>query len=296
MLRHGLACLVLCFATLGIARPQEAPAAADAPLYSMYMVDAREGWAVGDDGLILHTLDGWESFETQRSGVRASLRSVHFVDAYLGFAVGVEVLPYGRGTGGVMLGTRDGGVTWTKMIQRELPGLHAVKFVDAELGYAFGDTNGGNPGGMFRTENGGQSWKSISALDNTNGWTAGTLVQEQPITVGPSGLVGIFEKDQVLPLPIRGCEKACLTAMTCKDHDVWAVGTHATVLLSRQTGGKSWEHVKLPMPDHLIGLLDFNTVCCVGSHVWIAGRPGSVVFHSWDSESRICLRPSSQLW
>lgn len=283
MLRHGLACLVLCFATLGIARPQEAPAAADAPLYSMYMVDAREGWAVGDDGLILHTLDGWESFETQRSGVRASLRSVHFVDAYLGFAVGVEVLPYGRGTGGVMLGTRDGGVTWTKMIQRELPGLHAVKFVDAELGYAFGDTNGGNPGGMFRTENGGQSWKSISALDNTNGWTAGTLVQEQPITVGPSGLVGIFEKDQVLPLPIRGCEKACLTAMTCKDHDVWAVGTHATVLLSRQTGGKSWEHVKLPMPDHLIGLLDFNTVCCVGSHVWIAGRPGSVVFHSWDS-------------
>ena len=51
-LRDGWACLVLCFATLGMSPAQEAPAAADAPLYSMYMVDAREGWAVGDDGLI----------------------------------------------------------------------------------------------------------------------------------------------------------------------------------------------------------------------------------------------------
>ncbi|MFT3878142.1 MAG: YCF48-related protein [Gemmatales bacterium] len=283
MLRHGLAGFVVCLTTLGLAQAHEAPATADAPLYSMHMVDGKEGWAVGDDGLILHTLDGWESFETQHSGVRASLRSVQFVDAYIGFAVGMEVLPYGRGTGGVILGTRDGGATWTKLIQRELPGLQAVKFVDGELGYAFGDTNGGNPGGMFRTENGGRSWVAIPALDTSHGWTTGTLVQEQPIGMGPAGSVGILEKDQVLSIPIRGCEKVCLNAMACKDHDVWAVGTQATVLLSRQTGGKSWEIIKLPMREQLMGLLDFNAVCCFGSHVWIAGRPGSVVFHSWDN-------------
>ena len=85
-----------------------------------------------------------------------------------------------------------------------------------------------------------------------------------------------------MPLPVRGNEQACLLSIANKDHDVWAVGTQATVLLSRQTGGKSWETVRLPLSESMMGALDFHAVCCFGTHVWIAGRPGSVVFHSPD--------------
>lgn len=261
---------------------QEAISSADAALRSVHMVDAKEGWAIGDDGLILHTLDGWESWEKQKSGVRSSLRSVHFVDAYVGYIVGMEALPYGRGTAGVVLGTNDGGVTWKKLIHRELPGLHGVKFVDAQNGYAFGDTNGGNPGGIFQTENGGRTWKACSALEVTQGWCAGTLMHDQPLAVGVAGSIGILEKEQVLPLPVHGNTQACLMSVAARNNDVWAVGTHATVAISRQTGGKSWEPVQLPFSDVMLGALDFHSVNCVGDHVWIVGRPGSVVLHSPD--------------
>lgn len=281
MLRTVLVGLLL-VTPFNISSAEDAPATPDAPLRAICMVNAKEGWAAGDDGLILHTLDGWESWETQRTHVRSSLRSLCFVDAFVGYAVGVEVLPYGRGTAGVILGTTDGGVTWKKLIHRELPGLYAVKFINEAEGYVFGDTNGGYAGGMFRTENGGNTWKPCDALSLTQGWTAGTVVRDVPVGVGTAGSVGIFEKDNVLPLPGMAPATTCLTAITVKDHDTWVVGTQGTVLLSRRTGGKSFEPVKLPVPESVAHCLDFNTVCCMGGHVWIAGRPGSVVFHSWD--------------
>jgi len=266
---------------LGLAA-QDGPAVADAPLRAMWMADAREGWAAGDDGLILHTVDGWETFERQTTHVRASLRGVHFVDPYLGYAVGLEVLPFGRGTAGVVLGTTDGGATWNKLVNREMPGLNAVCFLNADQGFAFGDTTGGCASGVFMTTNRGKTWDTVPALSATNGWTCGTMHQGAPLFGGARGQVGTIEKEQVFVLPTRLPRDMVLQAMAAKDHDVWAVGTQATVLVSRKTAGKNWEAVELPMPGHLRGSLDFNSVCCQGDHVWIAGRPGSVVFHSWD--------------
>lgn len=262
-------------------RAQDGPALADAALRCVWMVDAREGWAVGDDGVILHTTDGWESCDRQTTHVRASLRGVHFVDPYIGYAVGLEVLPFGRGTAGVVLGTTDGGATWNKLVNRDLPGLSAVCFADADVGFAFGDTTGGNASGVFMTVNRGKSWTTAPALTATSGWGCGSLYQGTPLFAG-TGQVGTIEKDQVFVLPTKLPPQVAMLSMAAKDHDIWAVGTRATVLVSRKTGGKSWEPVKLPMPDHLMASLDFNSVCCQGDHVWIAGRPGSVVFHSWD--------------
>ncbi|MFO0815938.1 MAG: YCF48-related protein [Gemmatales bacterium] len=277
-----LASVCLFLVTWVPAWADEAPATPDAALRAIHMADAREGWAVGDDGLVLHTMDGWQTWEQQRTNVRLSLRSVHFVDAFIGYIVGCEPLPFGRGTGGVVLKTTDGGVSWKKLIHREMPGLTAVRFLDEEVGFAFGDTNGGHPGGLFRTENGGQTWKPCAALASTPGWTAGTLMHEQPVAVGPGAVVGLYEKEQVLPVTHKGMEQICLNALGVSDQDVWAVGTHATVMLSRQTGGKSFEPMVLPLSPAVSNQLDFNAVACKGDHVWIAGRPGSVVYHSPD--------------
>ena len=81
----GSVCLFLL--VLVPARGDEAPATPDATLRAMHMADAKEGWAVGDDGLVLHTLDGWHTWELQRTNVRISLRSVHFVDNFTGYVV-----------------------------------------------------------------------------------------------------------------------------------------------------------------------------------------------------------------
>src|SRR5262249_10747046 len=84
----------------------------DAALHAVHFVDAAEGWAVGDDGVVWHTLDHGQTWERQPTGVRASLRAVHFVNLSTGWIAGREELPHNGGSSGVLLYTRDGGVKW----------------------------------------------------------------------------------------------------------------------------------------------------------------------------------------
>ncbi len=59
----------------------------DAPLHAVQFVGEKEGWAVGDDGVILHSIDGGETWERQATGLRASLRSVHFLNPFTGLGL-----------------------------------------------------------------------------------------------------------------------------------------------------------------------------------------------------------------
>ena len=74
----------------------------DAALHAVQFVDAREGWAVGDEGVVWHTIDSGQTWERQPTGVRASLRSVQFLTAYIGWIAGREELPGGTGSAGVL--------------------------------------------------------------------------------------------------------------------------------------------------------------------------------------------------
>src|SRR5437868_2002126 len=98
----------------------------DAPLRAVQFVDANEGWAVGDEGVIWHTIDGGKNWERQPSGVRASLRAVHFLTPFMGWVAGRQELPYAGGSAGVLLVTRDGGCKWQPVSISTLPGLNCV--------------------------------------------------------------------------------------------------------------------------------------------------------------------------
>src|SRR6516165_7196478 len=74
----------------------------DAALHAVLFVDADEGWAAGDDGVVLHTIDGGQTWERQPTGIRASLRSIHFLNPYTGWVAGREELPHGAGSTGVI--------------------------------------------------------------------------------------------------------------------------------------------------------------------------------------------------
>src|SRR5262245_13597656 len=75
----------------------------DAALHAVqFMADGQEGWAVGDEGVIWHTIDGGQQWDRQPTATRASLRSVHFLNPAVGFVVGREELPLGHGSAGVI--------------------------------------------------------------------------------------------------------------------------------------------------------------------------------------------------
>ena len=73
----SLAFLVAARASAGDLRHVE-----DATLRSVFFIDDKEGWIVGDEGVILHTIDAGKNWERQPTGLRASLRSVHFFDPF----------------------------------------------------------------------------------------------------------------------------------------------------------------------------------------------------------------------
>ena len=77
-----------------------------APLTSVFFIDARQGWAVGHDGMVLGSVDGGESWQVLRDmrGKDQVLMSVWFENAEHGLAIGQF---------GLALETRDGGKSWS---------------------------------------------------------------------------------------------------------------------------------------------------------------------------------------
>ena len=79
-------------------------------LYELFFTDASHGWAVGEQGVILHTDDGGEQWTAQSSGTTAGLWDVCFIDRLHGWAVGGDDRE-------VRLRTTDGGKTWKRLCE-----------------------------------------------------------------------------------------------------------------------------------------------------------------------------------
>jgi photosystem II stability/assembly factor-like uncharacterized protein len=57
-------------------------------LFDVKFVDALEGWAVGAEGTIIHTVDGGVHWTIQPSGTQHPLERVFFTNRNRGWAVG----------------------------------------------------------------------------------------------------------------------------------------------------------------------------------------------------------------
>ena len=146
-------------------------------LYSVDFVDENFGWAVGQWGIIMHTIDGGQNWEIQQNHTQHwDLLSVDFVDRQIGWAVGEY---------GTILYTNDGGVTWTNQDVSDLYYFYYdVQFLDEKSGWIlprYGSF-------ILKTIDGGAHWdsvkisymdllnpsyKSLSLLDETKAWIVG---------------------------------------------------------------------------------------------------------------------------
>lgn len=96
-------------------------------LEAVTFVDANTGWLVGDNGVILHTINGGAVWSQQESGVTSSLDAVQFVSPTTGWIVSP------------ILHTTDGGETWTSQTTEPgCSGFFDLHFVDIDHGWAVG--------------------------------------------------------------------------------------------------------------------------------------------------------------
>ena len=258
----------------------------DACLCDVAFVDPRHGWAVGDHGVILHTIDGGRQWSPQESGVACTLNSVCFIDDRIGWAAGGMAWPFLHDTSGVVLATRDGGATWQR-VPVLLPALHKIRFVTDRQGWAIGCSSPMYPGGVFLTRDGGRSWQPATS-GGAIGLTAGDLYDGQNAVLGGSLArlatisAGDFARKQpsgvTESLPsLRGVHAMQIVPPSYG----WLVGDGGWIALTGD-GGNSWRP-PLGKPPAYASLFDFAAVAVRGGKCWIAGTPGSRIFSTPDA-------------
>jgi photosystem II stability/assembly factor-like uncharacterized protein len=148
-----------------------------APLNSVYFIDAQQGWAAGERGMVLHTNDGGISWEFQQTDTLVQYNDVQFVNADVGWVVGQK---------GTIMKTENGGNGWINQYSGEGLYFTSISVIDAQTGWITGSYP--NPiehyGRILQTIDGGDSWIKIDSLlniqltdivftDQNHGWVIG---------------------------------------------------------------------------------------------------------------------------
>ena len=216
-------------------------------------IDDAHGWAVGEGGTLLVTVDGGVSWSSQSSGTPLTLVKALFVSPQIGWVAG----SYGE-----LLKTADGGASWQHVSFGRSEPVQTLGAVDASTAWI--TTAYGN---AFVTTDGGSSWRQITAPSNAyqltivsaaNLWALPQLYDPQPslrhsldggatwatVALPPiePGLAGYSSK-----LEFFDANHALLTG-----YESGFATADPLTYISRQTlritsdGGASWQAVALP--------------------------------------------------
>jgi len=192
------------------------------------------GWAVGDDGYIFHTIDGGSTWKHQTNPLNASgrirdLEDVFFVNDNYGWAVG-EV--------NTIIRTTNGGLDWRQSTV-SLPGitsfLRCVFFINQNVGWV-----GGSDNVLLKTEDGGDTW-TVQNMDEFNVRFNDIYFENENLGY-IAGDVGYFLKTTNGGVSWEKKETGVfnsLLSMDVIDGDIWVAGNQK--IIYSDNGGDTWE-------------------------------------------------------
>ncbi|MFA6980972.1 MAG: YCF48-related protein [Ignavibacteriaceae bacterium] len=200
------------------------------------------------------------------SPTNVTLRSVNFIDANFGWAIGES---------GLILHTTNGGLNWTKQKSGTLQFLNDVAAIDSENSIVVGHW-----GTLLKTSDGGKEWDTISIgttnslysvkfIDKNNGWILeGTeeFPGDKILHTTNGGISWVNQKIQFLdPYPnVIELNKIFFIDL----NNGWAVGNQG-VVFKTVDGGITWEGFSVD------NYTNFRSVSFVDSNNgWVVGTGG----------------------
>lgn len=286
---------LLCLALMGqIPSAGVSPEQDDAALRAVFFSNQHQGCAVGDGGVIWTTADAGASWTRQTSPVVGTHQSVWFVNPRVGWIAGGHTKAGSNEACGYVLQTQDGGASWQQLAGqiepittsqhfrvRCLPRLKRIRFFTDRIGMAVGQSNRFFPSGVLRTTDGGRSWESVAGPEGS--WRCGWFLNpESGIVAGQLNLRAVLQGETLVkPLNQFGGLQAWRDVrLNASGVPGWMVGDGGRVAVSPD-GGITWQ-APPTMPARRADFVTFRAVTTYGTNVWIAGSPGSVVWHSAD--------------
>lgn len=163
-----------------------------------------------------------------------------------------------------------------------LPRLTQVRFFDRQQGYVLGAPTPEFPTGILLTNDGGKSFQTLPGELSGN-WVCASFTQPgQGIAVGLRGACALVGEGQILRTRLNNISPRGLFGVKLHSSGAgWLVGDGGLVLQTRNHG-LVWQSPPTDLPEGVSRVFDFRAVATCEDHVWIAGEPGSVVWHSPD--------------
>lgn len=260
-------------------------------LFGIHPGTGARAWAVGKNGLILHTSDGGRNWEQQASGTTRPLSAVSFADDRVGFVVG---------SGGIILSTRDGGLSWRMQSSGTKNYLLGVQALDEAKAYAVGAF-----GTVLSTSDGGTTWMKcnfpweklipqiIEEYTNVepNLNAVHFLTKEIGWVVGEFGLI-LHTRDggRTWTSQRSGGNLASLFAVIFRDeHRGWAIGQRGALIWTKD-GGQHWFPSKLGIDEDLYAAsLAGERMVVVGDRVFLTTENGGSTWTRKDFAESLVL-------
>jgi len=123
-------------------------------LVSVCFVDAQNGWILSDEGTLISTVDGGQSWQTTDFD-SGNFTSVYFTDQNHGCIVGWQDSSF-------ILRTTDGGGNWSDIDHLKAEHLNDVFFINENTGWAVGLKD--NMNYTLSTSDGGENWAEQSSM------------------------------------------------------------------------------------------------------------------------------------
>jgi photosystem II stability/assembly factor-like uncharacterized protein len=284
------------------AAPRTVAIAEDATLNDVCHVGA-SCWAVGERGVVVRSNDHGQTWTTAMTPVDCSLHSVCFLTNRLGWIAGYRAIPGTSQLSAVLFQTRDGGEYWTDLsaslqiagaealATSTLSGILHVRFfgLDEAMAVTMPVTQRGGAG-IFRSDDGGQTWTALSTDQPGSTWnTGGFLSMAEGVVVGQHQSYAAVVSDQAVVInPAQPSLRQMRGVSLNTDGTGWIVGDNATIFTT-QNSGVTWEAPATDLPKSTSEIADLNTVAHHGETILLAGNPGACVFRSttngqeWDT-------------
>jgi len=164
---------------------------------SIYFFDQLNGWVSSNNGTLLKTSDGGESWIQMYCGINSNLNSIRFYNQNFGVCVG---------DGGVIISTSDGGESWIQKVSGSTVDLNSISIINKSYIWVTGDN-----GVLISTTDAGDQWSlnhpltskdlnTIFFIDENKGWVAGL-----------DGTIFSYKSDSVIPVELANFDYSIST-------------------------------------------------------------------------------------